>query len=85
MSNMKTASIREVQHGFAKILERVGDGEEIVVTRRGKPVARIVPPGSTESLAWPDSAARLKRLVAEGAGSGTPPSKIIVDLRRERL
>ncbi len=83
---MKRASVREVQHGLARILDQVSEGQEIVVTRRGKVVARIVPSlPSRKPLAWPDSAARLKRLAADGATGGTPPSKIIEEGRQERL
>jgi prevent-host-death family protein len=33
----------EAKDKFSRLLDRVQLGEEIVVTRRGKPVARIVP------------------------------------------
>ena len=37
-------SITEAKAKFSALLRRAEAGEEIVVTRRGKPVARIVPP-----------------------------------------
>ena len=40
---MKTATTREVQHHFSRVLDWVEDGEEVVITRRGKQVARVVP------------------------------------------
>ena len=40
---MKTATTREVQHHFSKVLNWVDAGEEVVITRRGKKVARVVP------------------------------------------
>lgn len=37
---------------LAELLDRVERGEELVITRRGRAVARLVPPeGSTESRA----------------------------------
>lgn len=33
----------EAEDSLASLLERVKDGEEIVITRQGKPVARLVP------------------------------------------
>lgn len=39
---MKTATTREVQHHFSKVLDWVDAGEEVVITRRGKKVARVI-------------------------------------------
>ena len=85
MSDMKTASVREVQHNLAAVLDMVSRGQEIAVTKRGRVIARIVPArGRTIRVGWPDSAARMKRLGRE-ARRGTPPSRIIRELRRERV
>lgn len=35
--------IRELRADFSRFVKRVREGEEIVVTDRGKPVARLVP------------------------------------------
>lgn len=40
---MRTATIREAQHHLSKLLEALEDGEEIVITRRGKGVGKLVP------------------------------------------
>ena len=40
---MKTVTTREVQHHFSKVLASVEAGEEVVVTRRGKEVAKLSP------------------------------------------
>jgi antitoxin (DNA-binding transcriptional repressor) of toxin-antitoxin stability system len=39
--NMKTATIREAQHHLSKLIARIESGEKIVLTRRGKKVAKI--------------------------------------------
>ena len=41
--NVKTASVGEIQKNFARVLSGINDGKEIIITKRGKPVARIVP------------------------------------------
>jgi prevent-host-death family protein len=38
---MKMISTREAQHHFAKVMEMVESGEEVVITRRGRKVARV--------------------------------------------
>ncbi len=42
---MGTITAVEAKIRFGELLERVGRGEEIVITRHEKPVARIVPEG----------------------------------------
>ncbi len=39
----KQVSVRELREKIAAVLESVSDGEQVVITRRGRPVARIVP------------------------------------------
>ncbi len=62
---MRTVGSRELKNRLGRYLGLVGKGETIIVTDRGKPVARLVPPEpepekqySIEDL--------LKRLEAEG-------------------
>jgi prevent-host-death family protein len=40
---MKTANITEAKAHFSALLAEVEAGEEVIITRRGKPVARFVP------------------------------------------
>ncbi|MSO92748.1 MAG: type II toxin-antitoxin system prevent-host-death family antitoxin [Rhodospirillales bacterium] len=40
---MKTVSARAANQSFSKLLARAAAGEEVVITRRGKPVAKIGP------------------------------------------
>lgn len=42
MIAMKTVSVAEAKNNLSKLLARVDAGEEISVTRYGKPVARLV-------------------------------------------
>lgn len=40
---MKTASVRDLRNTYNQLLRWVEAGEEVVIQRRGKPVARLVP------------------------------------------
>ena len=40
---MRSVSAREANQQFARILGEAANGEEIVITRRGKPVAVLAP------------------------------------------
>lgn len=40
---MATMNIHEAKTHFSKLLRRVAAGEEIVIARAGRPVARLVP------------------------------------------
>ena len=43
---MKEIGAFEAKSRLGQLLDRVEAGEEIVITRRGKVVARLVPPGA---------------------------------------
>jgi len=40
---MATVNIHEAKTHFSKLLNRVGSGDEIIIAKAGKPVARILP------------------------------------------
>jgi prevent-host-death family protein len=42
---MKTITAFEAKTRFGELLDRVSRGEEVIITRHDKPVARIVPEG----------------------------------------
>ena len=41
--SMKTASVRELRNTYGELLRWVEAGEEVVIQKRGKPVARLIP------------------------------------------
>jgi prevent-host-death family protein len=43
---MATVTAFEAKTRFGELLERVAKGEEVVITRHDKPVARLVPEGT---------------------------------------
>lgn len=54
---MTTISVYEARANLSKLIERALAGEEVVITRRGKPVVRLVP---TEETRPPRQPGRLK-------------------------
>jgi prevent-host-death family protein len=55
---MKTTTVRELRNNYARVLKWVSSGQEVQVTRRGKVVAKVVPPaGASLKLDWTRSAA----------------------------
>jgi len=56
---MRTAGIREARQDLTSLLDDVRKGREVVITERGRPVARLVPikPGKR----FPDLAAVRRR------------------------
>src|SRR3989442_11300681 len=46
---MKPAAVSKLKAGLSEYLARVKAGEEVIVTERGKPIAKIVPFGGNEA------------------------------------
>ena len=68
---MKTVSAREANQNFSKLLKRAADGEKVVITRRGKPVARLEPVAGPEQDAERAAAhKRLMKLLRKGVNLG---------------
>jgi len=85
MLNMKTASVRDVQHHLSKVLAWVEKGEEVQITRRNKPVAKIVPAEAQGTpIALPAFAARARQIWGE-TPVGKSLSQTVVDDRKERV
>jgi len=59
----KTMTLREANQAFSRCIREVEAGEEITITRRGEPVARIVPVRQ-ERVLTPEQEAALARLEA---------------------
>ncbi len=53
--------LREANQRFSKIIKAVREGKEVVLTDRGKPIARVTP-----IVKEPDIEAVLDRMAAEG-------------------
>jgi len=54
---MQKAGIREARQNISELIEIVRKGREILITDRGKPVARLVPAARSKGRAYPGRAA----------------------------
>jgi prevent-host-death family protein len=78
---MRTVGSRELKNRLGRYLGLVGKGETIIVTDRGKPVARLVPPRPEPETTYSVDDL-LKRLEAEGhLRRGTRPFKRFKPIR----
>ncbi len=50
MTPMKEVSVHEAKTQLSRLLRRVAAGEEITITKRGVPVARLVPVSSRKPV-----------------------------------
>jgi len=76
---MKTATVGEIQKNFSRILKEIKAGQEIAVTKRGQPIAKITALGPKKEIEWPDfyrEAIELK---------GKPASEIVIEEREARF
>ncbi len=68
---MKSATITQAKNGLSALLDLVRAGQTVVITDRGRPVARLEPAVSAD-----DAEGRLLRLERSGTlrvGSAAPP------------
>lgn len=61
---MTTVGAFEAKTQFSALLERVSRGEEIVITRHGRPVARLIPAVVGDRARVDQAIARLRALRA---------------------
>ncbi len=78
---MHTVSVREVRMNFSKLLSSVESGETVLITRRGKPVAKFEMIKNDEiTPTFPDRRAFRSELPPCTAGS----HELIRNMRDER-
>ncbi len=75
---MRTIQIKQARNQFRAVLDRVAAGEVVILMRRQKEVARLIPPKRTKR-ALP-SLARLRQSIHL---KGTPMSSEVVKARDE--
>jgi prevent-host-death family protein len=76
--DMVQVSVGEVRKNLRDLIERVEAGEEVVILRRGKEVARLVPP-KREPKRFPD----LSEFRASIKLKGEPVSETVIRERRD--
>ena len=59
---MITVTALEPKNRFGSLLDRVARGEEVVVTRHDKPVARMIPEGGRKLISVRRGVAELRQL-----------------------
>ena len=78
---MKSAGIREARQNLSALLAEVAKGREVVITDRGRPVARLVPPHHEARQAF-KAHRRLRALVRL---AGRPLSESVMVDREDRF
>jgi prevent-host-death family protein len=68
---MTSAAVSEIKARFSEFLGRVKAGDEVVITDRGRPVARLCPLARPTAAA--DDLSRLEKLGLVRLGSGKLP------------
>ncbi len=77
---MSDVALFEAKNRLSELIHRVEAGEEIAITRRGKVVARLVPPAPEEASRRARDAIAALRACREGVSLGRSSSR---DLIRE--
>ena len=78
---MRTVSLMTANQEFSRLIREVERGEGVLITRRGRPIAKLVP-HRADKTADPEWAAAYRRMMAkleEGASLGG------LKIRREEL
>jgi prevent-host-death family protein len=77
---MGVFNIHDAKTHFSRLLDRVAQGEEIVIAKRGRPVAKLV-----RVAAEPRKPGRLKGRIRLGPGFDEPfPDEVLAAFRGER-
>jgi prevent-host-death family protein len=85
---MTSMTVSEARAALPELLTRVEDGEEVTITRHGRPVAVLVRPDALRSRRARevlDSAERIHDLLAEAAATVLPESTGLTTQRAEDL
>ena len=78
---MKTVSVREAREKIGSLLDAVSAGENIVITRRGKPVAQLTNINTEDTrIQFPDRT----RFRNQISSSQISSEKLIRNMRDER-
>ena len=73
----RTVNIHEAKTNLSRLLERISEGEEILIAKAGRPVARLVPAGERPERREPGSASG--KVVVREDFDATLPSEVTDD------
>jgi prevent-host-death family protein len=79
---MREVGAFEAKNKLAELLDEVEHGGEVVITRRGRPVARLVAPGHGDPAAAKAAAQRLRARSRDATLGGLSLKSLIEDGRR---
>jgi prevent-host-death family protein len=85
---MTSMTVSEARAALPELLTRVEDGEEVTITRHGRPVAVLVRPDALRSRharAALEDAARIHDLLGEAAVTALPEGRGLTAQRAEEL
>jgi len=85
---MTSVNASEARAALPELLNRVQDGEEVTITRHGRPVAVLVRPDALHARrakAALDAATRIHELLAEAAAAPLPEGTGLTERRAEEL
>ena len=80
---MESVGSFEAKTHLPQLLDRVARGEEITITRHGKPVARLVPATATATRPRPDVRQAIEELKAFSKGNTLGKGVTVRDLIEE--
>lgn len=58
--------LREANHHFSRLMKTVRGGAEVILTERGRPVARLIPISESDDADTGSVARAIRRLEAQG-------------------
>jgi len=67
---MKTATVADLRNNFATVSKWIHDGEQVVITKRGRAFATLTPARERPPLPPLNRMARLQRIFPEGPVCG---------------
>jgi len=78
---MRTATVRDLRNHYTSLLSWVSAGEEIIITQRGKPVARLIPerPEEPKNVNWAEAPEITRDRTGERILSAEEVSELIHD------
>lgn len=81
-TSASTIGAFEAKNTFSDLLERVGRGAEITITKHDRPVARLVPATTTGQKERTKAAAELRAMSTRYSLKGLSPRALIDEGRR---
>lgn len=78
---MRTATVRDLRNHYTSLLGWISAGEEIIITQRGKPVARLIPenPAKPGKVNWAEAPEVTRDRTGERVLTAEESSELIHD------